>query len=114
MGSLTTTSPRKGARSDTMRTYTDAEWAKIQNAHKLSNKTISNYLKREAEERAAMSDTPMRQIYDTISSLEKQVESIHVSIADSLRQARNLLLEDEPNIWEAIEAIEDALKELRG
>ena len=61
-----------------------------------------------------MNDTPMRQIYDTISSLEKQVESIHVSTADSLRQARNLLLEDEPNITEAIEALEDALKELRG
>ena len=56
----------------------------------------------------------MQQIYDTISSLEKQVEAVHVSVADSLRQARNLLLEDEPNIWEAIEAIEDALKELRG
>ncbi len=61
-----------------------------------------------------MSDTPMRQVYDTISSLEKQVESIHVSTADSVRRARNLLLEDEPNITEAIEALEDALKELRG
>lgn len=61
-----------------------------------------------------MSDTPMQQIYDTISSMEKQVEAIHVSIADSLRQARNLLLEDKPNIWEAIEALDDALKELRG
>tara|TARA_R110002012_G_scaffold163186_1_gene325528 strand:+ start:471 stop:641 length:171 start_codon:yes stop_codon:yes gene_type:complete len=56
----------------------------------------------------------MQQIYDTISSMEKQVEAIHVSIADSLRQARNLLLEDKPNIWEAIEALDDALKELRG
>tara|TARA_R100000995_G_scaffold82636_2_gene56816 strand:+ start:2721 stop:2891 length:171 start_codon:yes stop_codon:yes gene_type:complete len=56
----------------------------------------------------------MRQVYDTISSLEKQVESIHVSTADSVRRARNLLLEDEPNITEAIEALEDALKELRG
>lgn len=61
-----------------------------------------------------MSDTPMQQIYDTISSMEKQVESIHVSIADIVRRARNLLLEDEPNITEAIEALEDALKELRG
>ncbi len=61
-----------------------------------------------------MSDTPMRQIYDTISSLEKQVEAVHVSIADSVRRARNLLLEDEPNITEAIEALDDALKELRG
>ena len=61
-----------------------------------------------------MSDTPMGQIYDTISSLEKQVEAVHVSTADSVRQARNLLLEDEPNITEAIEALDDALKELRG
>jgi hypothetical protein len=61
-----------------------------------------------------MSDTPMQQIYDTISILEKQIEAVHVSIADSVRRARNLLLEDEPNITEAIEALDDALKELRG
>ena len=61
-----------------------------------------------------MSNTPMQQIYDTISSLEKKVEAVHVSTADSVRRARNLLLEDEPNITEAIEALDDALKELRG
>ena len=36
-----------------MRTYTDAQWAKIQNAHRLSNELISNYVKREAEEQEA-------------------------------------------------------------
>ena len=39
-----------------MSSYTDAQWAKIQNAHKLSNQTISNYVKREADRLGRITD----------------------------------------------------------
>ena len=33
-----------------MRKYTNAQWAKIQNAHRLSNQLIASHVSREAEE----------------------------------------------------------------
>tara|TARA_R110000824_G_scaffold39711_11_gene119835 strand:+ start:10775 stop:10981 length:207 start_codon:yes stop_codon:yes gene_type:complete len=65
-------------------------------------------------------DKPMVLIYETIRSLDEQVEKVHTSVADSIESAIQYLDVSAdtdrmmPDVQSALEMLRDAAKELRG